>query len=195
MSNKAQEFLEKVWKTRGARFNAYRRLRQRHWLSVLTTSLLSVYVATLTLLPAMIDSASLPLPPQALRATTTLLAAMILVVGLVEHFKSYELHADRLHRSGLRLGELYDQLEGQLESEDVTAAVMDGQEKYHSILREIDDNHEPCDYRLFKAQHRQHFEWSRWKAAATIAVERLRTGIWYWVAIIVPPLLVLAVAR
>ena len=59
MNEHAQELDSKIWKTKGSRFNAYRRLEKRHRLSFQATSLMSIYVAFLALVPSVLPNKSL----------------------------------------------------------------------------------------------------------------------------------------
>ena len=159
MSDRARDLAEKIWITKGARFNAYRRLNAKHHLSLTSTALMSVYVVFLHLGPALVPTETIRLDPGALTLLTAFLAIAILVLSLLEHVRSYQLRAERLHQCGQALNELYDRLENRRRSETGTPPPLldEISEEYHRILKSIPENHDPIDNDLFRAQHRHHF--------------------------------------
>jgi hypothetical protein len=195
MSEHRQELQTKIWKTKGSRFNAYRRLMRRHRLSYRATSLMSVYVIFLALIPSVLPDDFLKIDATLISVVTAFTAVAILVISLLEYAKSYELHADRLHQNAMQLSRLYDQLGAIIDrglDEKRLGEEIDGINKsYHEMLNTVSENHEPGDYDLFKSQNRTHFELPILLSTFIRVRESVRTSFWYYFAIISFPIIVL----
>ena len=114
MSESDLNFIEaldlKIWRTKGARFNAYRRTLKKQDILTYVTSFSSVHliiIATLQL------SNIVPLSQNQtswLSLITIALSIIILVYGLIEGGKEYGKKAERYHACGKDLDVLYNQL-------------------------------------------------------------------------------------
>ena len=191
MSDRARKLAEKIWITKGARFNAYRRLNAKHHSSLTATALMSVYVVFLQLGSALVPSETIRLDPGALTLPTAFLAIAILVLSLLEHGRSYQLRAERLHQCGQALNELYDRLKNQRSfGTDTPSSLLDEiSEEYHCILKSIPENHDPIDNDLFRAQHRHHFGICIPKALGFRVKHAVFTYVLAWALIIGFPIL------
>jgi len=169
MENRATELAEKIWVTKGARFNAHRRLNGRHYSSLTATALMSVYVVFLQLVPALAPANTLRIDAGALTLLTAFLAMAILVLSIVEQGRSYQLRAERLHQCGMALNELYDEFENRrMQAAQTLPALLDDvSARYHTILRSVPENHDPIDNVLFRAQHRERFNVGMMSALTT----------------------------
>lgn len=188
------ELDERIWKTKGARFNAYRRLTKRHQLSYLATAFMSVYVVFFALASVVLPRGAGHLDGPQLSLATAFMAIAILVINATEYFKSYQLRGDRLHRSAMDLSELYDELRMLVVASGPDEVIP--QEKlqsvdrrYHEILKSVPDNHDPGDYELLKAQYPEDFKLTRFQVGSIRVREFLRIGGWYYGALVLPPLL------
>jgi hypothetical protein len=151
-----RRLLDKVWTTKGARFNASRRLLGKHSASQFALAVLSIYaiaasVSTLVLAP---DKYPKLLP--AMSAGTIVASVFILVQSLLESAKNYQLRAYQMLRCGEKLSELYNILSakrdlGIVSEEEYISAV----ERYSEILADFSENHSDLDYLLFVAVHRR----------------------------------------
>src|SRR5688500_1096130 len=100
----------KVWITRGSRLEAARRLER--------TGKSSSWVVLLSSLALVAVSIALFLPETSIHASARAFAELgalvgsvaILLVGIVEQGKSYELRADRHHRAAMELNQLSDRI-------------------------------------------------------------------------------------
>ena len=149
--------LRKVWTTRGARLEAYRRLSRTG-----TASRWVVTVASLLLVClALADAFGLLGPASAGKPIIDFLAAVgavtILVVSAMEHGKSYELRADRHHQAALLLGRLYDQANGGPVGQDALDRLV---AEYNVVLDRFVENHEPIDYEMFAIRQSRDFSTS-----------------------------------
>lgn len=159
MPDRASELAQKIWVTKGARFNAYRRLNGKHYSSLTATALMSVYVVFLQLVPALLPANTIHRDPGTLTLLTAFLAIAILVLSLLEHGRSYQLRAERLHQCGQELNELYDDFENKRQaSATVSPSLLDEiSNSYHRILKSVPENHDPIDNDMFRAQHSDDF--------------------------------------
>jgi hypothetical protein len=158
MKERTEVLAKKIWVTKGARFNAHRRLTAKHHSFLAATAFMSVYVVFLQLIPIFLPADRVGVDEHILSLVTAFLAIAILVLSLLEHGRSYQLRAERLHKCGMELNDLYDELENRKNSGAATPDVVDGiSQRYHQALRSIPENHEPIDNLLFRAQHRSDF--------------------------------------
>lgn len=188
MTESAEELATKIWKTKGSRFNAHRRLLKRHRLSTLALALNSTYVILVGLMAVVLPDHAVPGGRIFLSLVTAFGGIVLLALTLVEHSQSYELKAERLHRSGMELNALYDELQTQRGSHD-RPTLSNIAERYHKILQSVPENHQPGDYQLFRAQHADEFGVPTAKVWTTRIWEFLRIRFWYYAAIVGPPLL------
>lgn len=159
-----------VWKTKGARFNASRRLILNHYWSAAAVAFLSVYsvVAGVVLLAG----SNLQFNPTGVSIALIGVSIGILTLSLLESARSYQLRADRHHRCGMELNELYSEVRyASVRGDD--SVVPELTRKYHGILQKYEDNHAPADYEMFLAQHSDNFKlpWCK--------VVRAEVN-WYW---------------
>ena len=189
MEDRAAVLAEKIWVTKGARFNAHRRLNAKHYSSLTATALMSVYVVFLQLVPMFLGSAAAGLDERTLSLLTSFLAIAILVLSLLEQGKSYQLRAERLHMCGMALNRLYDELENErAQVPAVPASLLDDiSQRYHEALRSVPENHDPIDNDVFRAQHREHFKVGRLALTRTYVSYYLGTRGLAWLLTVAFP--------
>lgn len=154
MSNCLNKLDMQVWRTKGARFNAYRRLLRKHYASVFTISILSLYNIGLNLVPYSsfqnISSAN------DLSVSSIFISIFILILSLLEFSKGYELKSERLHNNAMELSQFYSELKiAQAENQKLTVELT---EKYHRIIKSCPENHSPQDDNKFKTEHPHVFD-------------------------------------
>lgn len=146
----------KLWKTKGARFTAYHRLTNQSRLSVLTVSLLSLYVIVISLVPLAFPSKFAGDESAKWQVLSTIISIFIIIVSIVENGKSYELKADQLHRSGLEISKLYNEFQFNFRQQSCDAAYCEKVlKRYDEILAACPFNHDTSDYLIFKSHHRE----------------------------------------
>jgi len=147
-----EQLTRKVWTTKGARLEAARRLERRGNASSWVILLSSLVLVTLSI-ALLFPSGAMPGSMRALAESGSVVGAVaILLVGIVERGKSYELKVDRHHRAAMQLNQLLDEVKI-AESKSVE----EGTEEYHRIVQSFHDNHEPIDYYLFAVKNRDSF--------------------------------------
>lgn len=149
-----QRFLDKIWTTKGARFNAHRRLLARHKSSTKALAVLSIYVIAASIgslvvqfEPVFARTYSRALP--AIGAGTIVVSVFILVQSLLDSAQNYQLRAHQMLRCGEKLSSLYNRLSAkrnmrQIGPEEYLLHV----EEYDRILQDYSENHEDIDYLL-----------------------------------------------
>lgn len=138
-----EQLENKAWKTAGARFNAYRRLKAKNTTSIFFISMLSLVCICINLFDVF--------PAEHRESASLIFSVLVIIVSLVESSKDYSLKADRLHTNALEINSFIDRLKfkqsvGQNEIQE-----------YHSILRSCPENHEIDDFKVFLMQHRKEF--------------------------------------
>lgn len=198
MTDRGQNFATQIWKTSGSRFNAHARLQRQHHASVLTSALLSVYVVFVQVFGYELSSSGDPDRMALVGWGTAFLAMAILVVTLVESSQAYQLRADRLHRCGMDLKALHDELCNQLSRRkgngELSADTMDDvTRRYHEIIRRYSENHDRGDFELFMTQHRADFDIGWWYALWVRFRESIRPAGFYYLVIAGIPILMFIV--
>ena len=171
-----KDFNSRLWVTKGARFNAYRRLTRKQNASIFSISILTLYVLILSTLPANEATKSLIAP------VSILASVFILILSLLEARKSYEVKADRLHNNAIALNALYSQWELAKNQSEKEKVIND----YHSLIKSCPENHEPCDDLLFRSQHPHEFKLDKCEVIWIQAKNFIGT-YWLYVVLVVSP--------
>lgn len=136
----------KIWRTVGARFNAYRRYSAKQNFSNFTLAFLAVWNLALEVLPASFISAE---HESLISPMSILVSVFLLVLSLLESSKGYELKAERLHNNAMELNEIYSDLQ-EVKTDEGLSLV---RKKYHAALRACTENHSSEDSLLFQTEH------------------------------------------
>ena len=180
----------RIWKTKGSRFNAARRLNNKYQSSLSSISILSIYGIAIPILQGIVKN------PQCLEindiynAISLILSVFTLVISLLEGAKNYQLRAEKLHKNAVELSKLQRDLEylmvSQLGDAEFRQKVGDISVKYEELIKECPENHEPEDYDLFKAQNRKDFKIS-WLTGLYIRIKLIVIDYWLYVFVLVHP--------
>ena len=92
-----------IWITRGARFNAYRRLARKNYASIFTISILSFYNIGIALFPDVIETKLVP-------PTSIAVSIFILIISLLEAGKGYAVKSERMHQNAVDLNYLLNKI-------------------------------------------------------------------------------------
>jgi hypothetical protein len=162
-------FERRVWITRGARFNASRRLGSKQYWSVASISFLSVYGISMPILQSNLDSSICPEIIQTYSVIATVLSVFILVLGLLEGYRNYQVKAIRLHANALDLSHICREIEflkvRELQGSELLKELELLSKKYEELIKDCQENHDIEDFMMFKSQNRQYFKISRNRAA------------------------------
>lgn len=154
MSDSLDKLDTQVWRTKGARFNAYRRLIKKHHASVFTVSILSLYNIGLNLVPYSGLQGIVSISD--LSTSSIFISVFILILSLLEFSKGYELKAERLHNNAMELSQFYSEL--QIVKAENQKLTIDLTERYHTIIKSCPENHSPQDDNKFKTEHPHVFD-------------------------------------
>nr|WP_298138119.1 SLATT domain-containing protein [uncultured Pseudomonas sp.] len=183
MSSEPTNILEdldtKVWKTKGSRFNACRRLQSRKTWGSYLVSAYSIYILTIS-----IYLLTQPGAGNFFNMLSIVGSLLILVFSLHEGSQNAEQKAERHHLCAKELAALYDKIVIRVKQSNNSDAdhLVD---EYASIIARSPENHETIDYELFRAEHDM-FRIPWWKVQF-IKLEHGIFKITCLVLIIIPP--------
>jgi VIT1/CCC1 family predicted Fe2+/Mn2+ transporter len=192
--NFMEELETKMWKTKGARYNAYRRLRNKHLWSARTISVLSIYAITVSLLQLFPDIVA-PEKQHIATVAAVSFAIFILVLSILEQSENYLLRAEHLHRCANEISKLYDELHllvsGNREIEKNELELRRISDAYHDTISRYDENHDWIDYLYFQAEHPHVFKLPPWRANLNKIYARMVAYGLYFALIVLLPIVAL----
>ncbi len=188
-SNYAEQLYEKIWKTKGARFVAHKRLEHINQLSNWAVSLNSIYVIIASLLSIKPFSAYSRIAPEYLALITIFLSLIIIVLSLIENSKNYKAKADSLHQCGKDLNIQYEKLSQIMDKYgkniEATNEIEEIGNRYQLILDKYPENHLSIDYEFFIASNKDLYD-NKFLAFFIRAKIWLYVRIPYYAAILIP---------
>jgi hypothetical protein len=181
----------RIRETKGARFNAYRRLRAVNEWSLRTLSLLSVYSIAVGLLLSLSGLALSEWERELITFALTATSVAILVLSLLEAGQNYQVRAERFHDCGRELLALQNDLELTREVHSGALPVEELQRlrlRYDELVMRYQENHTPEDYELFKAERRAVYDVGLVRACWIRSMYWTRTRGAYVALVVLPPL-------
>lgn len=168
-----------VWRTAGARYNAYRRYKAKNTMSAFCIALLSIFNISMSLDLFLFSSGG--------DALAILVSVFILVVSILEFAKDYSLKSERLHKNAMELTDFNKRLryvESQRNIEELLT-------EYSELKMRCPENHEPCDDDLFCSKHPKDFGYNIWGCELFFRIKAcvayfLHTYVIYILLIIIP---------
>jgi len=156
-----EELNYKIWSTKGARFEADKRLSIISKMSNISLSILSAYLIIAGLISVYNLHSSIKL--DLINYVVTALSIILLVLSQYENSQNYNLRAKDFHNCGLELATLYNKLRmfktmNESSSEyEKRNFVNSLSEEYQRILSKY-ENHLSIDYSNFKISHTEYFK-------------------------------------
>ena len=148
-----EELNHKIWCTKGARFNADSRFKNKSKWSTISVSFLSAYLIIASLISVYnINQSS---DNNIVNYLVTALSILLLVVSMYENNQDYKVRALNYHNCGLELAEIYNSLrifktlKEQKSESEIVEFCSNINEQYQIILNKY-DNHERLDYDTFR---------------------------------------------
>ena len=145
----------RIWRTKGSRFNAYRRLAKKNSTLTFVTScssihLLAISIIQLTNLVTISTNQS-----QWLSFISIIISIIILAYGLYENGKEHGLKSERHHSCGIELDGCYSKLQfiPSTETDKISAIA----NEYNQITAKYLLNHETIDDIYFQLQNPDDF--------------------------------------
>lgn len=151
--NYAESLYQKIWKTKGTRFIAHKRLEILNQFSIYAISLNSIYVIILSLLSMSHFNKYSKLNPDFLSIITLFLSILIIVISIIESSKNYKAKAESHHQCGKDLNKIYErliQIKSSYDTDSNSKAEIDklGLD-YQSIIDKYPENHSSIDFKKF----------------------------------------------
>lgn len=142
---------DNIRNTKGAKFNAQKRLETQSAVSLVSLSLLSILVITSGLIVGLFSGEIGFAWSKVLTLWSSIMAALILFLNAFEYSRNYALRADRMLRCAHELNELYNlisvrQHTGQADSTSLKEFV----EQYDRIISRYPDNHHDIDFLKYR---------------------------------------------
>lgn len=195
MENIIEVTYNKIWKTKGARFNSHHNYLKQSRLSTFTVGVLASYVIILSFL-FISPSLSFKIGQQGDLNLLVLAASIIvLVFSQIEASKDYKLKAEIMHRNAMELSSLYDEIQNVYYSKDNETIKISQAEnilkRYNNTIQKCGENHNEYDYDEFILQHYEKMKISKkWYSLVygkVIIFFKIRLYFYLW--LIVPLLL------
>lgn len=192
-----EELSYKIWSTKGARFEADKRLTIISKTSNISLAILSAYLIIAGLIAVYNIHSDIKI--ELINYAVTALSIMLLVFSQYESAQNYNLRAKNFHSCGLELSELYNELRifktlvenpSIEEKRDFALRLSD---KYQKILSKY-DNHLSIDYGNFKISHREYFNNISKYELYSIKLKNImiRYG-WYSLIIVLVPIIIISI--
>lgn len=149
-----EELNHKIWCTKGARFSADSRFKNKSKWSTISVSFLSAYLIIASLISVYNINQSSD-NNNIINYLVTALSILLLVVSMYENNQDYKLRANNYHNCGLELAEIYNSLrifktlKDQKNESEIVQFCSDINQQYQIILKKY-DNHEDIDYDTFR---------------------------------------------
>lgn len=154
----ATQLRTRMWRTAGARFNCYRRMKRRNTLSAFTIATLSVYLIGITVCQKVYDIGHTnPIFDNHLSSVSIIGAIFIVVLSLIEWAEDYSSRGDKLFENATEIKIFQSKIERALingTSEDKLKQEFEQVNTgYESLTNKNSFNHDPIDDFLFRAQN------------------------------------------
>lgn len=145
----------RIWRTKGARFNAYRRLEKKNSALTFITSFSSIHLLAIAILQL---SSLVPLSAEQsklLNFISITISIIILAYSLFEGGKEHGLKSERHHLCGIELDRCYSRL--QHITDDGTSELIKLTDEYNDVTEKYLLNHDSVDDEFFQLQNPNDF--------------------------------------
>jgi hypothetical protein len=146
----------RIWRTKGARFNAYRRLEKKNSALTFITSFSSIHLLAIAILQL---SSLVPLSAdqsKLLNFISITISIIILAYSLFEGGKEHGLKSERHHLCGIELDRCYSRL--QHITDGSTSELIKLANEYNDVTEKYLLNHDSVDDEFFQLQNPNDFE-------------------------------------
>jgi low affinity Fe/Cu permease len=139
----------KVHKTKGARFEANRRLLKKYRISVWAISILSFYVICISVGLLIFSGDYSYFSGKILTFLSVAMSVFIIILSLLNESDSHQLNAELMHNCARELSELYNGIpvSNQMDVEELKASF----KIYQGILSRFHRNHTDLDKKIYEA--------------------------------------------
>lgn len=150
MKEQITDLLHRMNVTKGARFNAARRLEGRDRKMALLVALASTLVIALTFVPFAYQLPKVVIAD--LSVVTMLASVLILAVSLIQYSNNDAVNAEQHHRCGLEVNELRGELAAKGDAIEPAELNLFSQ-RYARILDKYSINHDGVDFDQYRIEH------------------------------------------
>jgi hypothetical protein len=174
MKEQIADLLHRMNVTKGARFNAARRLEGRDRKMALLVALASTLVIALPFVPFAYQLPKVVIAD--LSVVTMLASVLILAVSLVQYSNNDAVSAEQHHRCGLEINELRGELAAKgdaIEPEELNRF----SQRYARILDKYSINHDGVDFDQYRLEHPEKYSLPLMERAA-IRARGMIVGQW-----------------
>lgn len=186
MDKEIKRWYKKIWNTRGARFNAFRRVKRIDEWSNRAIITFSVYLVGLNCV-VFIDSLSESFDADTVTVVNVILSAFILALSIYINAKDHKVEYLSHHECGKKLGRVYNAISSYVDKEEYNADIEELVNQYQSIIEGYRFNHEPEDWDYFLYTTNQ-VKYSEYQVARILYQYKYRPILFYFFIIITPPL-------
>lgn len=192
-----EELNYKMWVTKGARFNASKRLSLRDDWSNKAMGFLSAYLIIIGLLSVYQVSQTPIISPNIIAFSSTAISILVLAFSQMEAAQDYKMRAHRHIECSLKISKLYNDLRifktmSNPNDDEKAKYAVHLSNKYQDILDHY-DNHNSVDFSLFQTKHSKYFELNKFKVFLNKARFYTSTLFLYHILIFSPLLIGLLV--
>jgi hypothetical protein len=185
MKNDANKYCEKflysVWITKGCRFTANRRFAAKQQASMLSTSMLSIYIIAASLYCLLFGQQMNGYRCAVFNLITITASIFLLVLSHLESGKNYGVRASNMLRCAQKLSSLHNIIEYQISANSLTeSSFRDYMSHYDRIMRDFSDNHSDIDFFQFKSGHRKKFKLDGFKNLPQIIFYKIAYFLDIW---------------
>jgi len=149
----------KMWKTRGSRYNADRRLKRKSNLSLATISLLSFYVLIISIVSSFSVFNLNNTETGFLTFISIVISIFIIVLSLLEASKEYSIKAERLYTCANEINRLMSELKFAqatiTEIDKLEKEVYKIHNEYQLLIKNVKENHDDIDFDLFRVANKK----------------------------------------
>lgn len=184
----SDELYDKIWKTKGARFNAYERLRRRQKRSFYATGVLSAYLIIINLLQPF-GILTIPDDSSIISFISVSLSIILLVFVTIENLAEYNLKGNNFHNCAKDIGRVFNELHSLIERKVTDIEEYDNISKKYSEILDKYDNHSPIDYEVHQTKHAKDFKLNWFQKNWILLRVTYLIDLHYFAFIIVPPIL------
>ncbi|NHZ47592.1 SLATT domain-containing protein [Nitratidesulfovibrio liaohensis] len=147
-----EKFETNLWHTYSSRFWASRRLALKHYVSVFTTSLLSLYVIAVSLFGYVYKESKYS---DAFAFSSIIFSVFIIACSLLIELKNNKSLSEKLYACANELKRLSYGIDARKTKEENAAEIFEwALDKYKEIDIRYDVNHAPVDYRIHRASNK-----------------------------------------
>jgi hypothetical protein len=150
--NYAEKLSLRIWKTKGARLEAHKRLEKMNKYSNWAISVSSLYVILISL-QSVPQFTLIKINQEAINFSTIFISIFIIIISLIDNSSNYKYYADLNHTCAKKLNRLFERL--QYIKEDYSTSQVVKKEvgkigkKYQKLINEHHENHTQNDFDLF----------------------------------------------